>query len=165
MTSPPPTTYTPLLQWKCPVHCLLRSFCFGSSFPLLQLYIISSSLANLISLLDSFGGSVVKNPPADVGDVGLIAGLERAPRVGNGNPLLYSCLENSMDGGAWWATVHGVAKSRTRLSDFTHSLILINSKCLATLAAWFKYQVCLNSCMILGNVIVQCLSFHICKMG
>ena len=38
---------------------------------------------------------------------------------GKGNPLQYSCLENPMDGGAWWATVHGVAKSRTRLSDFT----------------------------------------------
>ena len=38
---------------------------------------------------------------------------------GNGNPLQYSCLENPMDGGAWWATVHGVAKSQTRLSDFT----------------------------------------------
>ena len=38
---------------------------------------------------------------------------------GNGTPLQYSCLENSMDGGAWWAAVHGVAKSRTRLSDFT----------------------------------------------
>ena len=38
---------------------------------------------------------------------------------GNGNPLQYSCLQNSMDGGAWWSTVHGVAKSRTRLSDFT----------------------------------------------
>ena len=38
---------------------------------------------------------------------------------GNGDPLQYSCLENSMDGGAWWATVHGVAKSQTRLSDFT----------------------------------------------
>ena len=38
---------------------------------------------------------------------------------GNGNPLQYSCLENSMDGGAWQAAVHGVAKSRTRLSDFT----------------------------------------------
>ena len=37
---------------------------------------------------------------------------------GNGNPLQYSCLENPMDGGAWWAAVHGVAKSRTRLSDF-----------------------------------------------
>jgi len=38
---------------------------------------------------------------------------------GNGNPLQYSCLENPMDGGAWWAAVHGVAKSRTRLSEFT----------------------------------------------
>ena len=38
------------------------------------------------------------------------------------NPLQYSCLENPMDGGAWWATVHGIAKSQTRLSDFTHSL-------------------------------------------
>ena len=40
-------------------------------------------------------------------------------REGNGNPLQYSCLENLMDGGAWWAAVHGVAKSRTGLSDFT----------------------------------------------
>ena len=50
-------------------------------------------------------------------------GLLGAPGVlgaeGNGTPLHYSCLENPMDGGAWWATVHGVAKSRTRLSDFT----------------------------------------------
>ena len=50
------------------------------------------------------------------GDLGLIPGLGRSPREGNGNPLPYSCLENSMDRGAWQATVHGVAKSRTRLS-------------------------------------------------
>ena len=53
------------------------------------------------------------------GDPGLIPGLGRSPGEGNGNPLQYSCLENSMDWGAWWATVHGVAKSRTRLSEFT----------------------------------------------
>ena len=46
-------------------------------------------------------------------------GREGSPGEGNGNPLQYSCLENPMDGGAWWATVRGVAKSRTRLSDFT----------------------------------------------
>ena len=63
------------------------------------------------------GGSVVKNLPANAGDVGLISGLGRFPGVGNGNPLLYSCLENSMDRGAWRAEVHGVAKSRTRLSN------------------------------------------------
>ena len=46
-------------------------------------------------------------------------GQEDSPGRGHGNPLQYSCLENPMDGGAWWATVHGVAKSQTRLSDFT----------------------------------------------
>ena len=56
------------------------------------------------------GGSVVKNPPANAGDMGLIPGLGRSPREGNGNPLQYSCLENPVDKGAWWATVHGVAK-------------------------------------------------------
>ena len=65
---------------------------------------------------------VVKNLLAnagDVKDVGLIPGLGRSPGEGNGNPLQYSCLENPMDGGAWWATVHGVAKSQTRLINFT----------------------------------------------
>ena len=55
----------------------------------------------------------------DAGDLGSIPGSGRPPGEGNGNPLQYSCMENPMDGGAWWATVHGVAKSRTRLSDFT----------------------------------------------
>ena len=62
------------------------------------------------------GGSGVKNPPTtweDVGDMGLIPGLERSPGVGNGNPLHYSHLENSMDRGVWRATVHGMAKSQT----------------------------------------------------
>ena len=53
------------------------------------------------------------------GDLGSIPGLGRSPGEGNGNPLQYSCLENSMDGGTWWATVHGVTKSQTQLSDFT----------------------------------------------
>ena len=48
----------------------------------------------------------------------MIAGLGRSPGEGNGNPLQYSRLENPMDGGAWWAIAHGVAKSQTRLSDF-----------------------------------------------
>ena len=56
------------------------------------------------------GGSVVENPPANAGDVGSFPGSGRSPREGNGNPLQYSCLENPTDKGAWWATVHGVAK-------------------------------------------------------
>ena len=62
------------------------------------------------------GGSVVKNLPANAGDARdavLILGSARSPREGNGNLLQYSCLENSMNRGAWWAVVHGVAKSWT----------------------------------------------------
>ena len=64
----------------------------------------------------SQGVLVVKNPPANAGDardMGLIPGLGRSPGVGNGNPLQYSGLENPMDRGAWWATVHSIAKSWT----------------------------------------------------
>ena len=59
------------------------------------------------------GGSVVKNIPAKAGDKGLIPGLGRSPGGGNGTQLQYSCLENSMDRGGWWAIVHGVTKSWT----------------------------------------------------
>ena len=66
------------------------------------------------------GGTVVKNPLANGGDArdaGSISGLGRCPGEGNGNSLQYSCLENSMDGGAWWGTVHGVTKSQRQLRD------------------------------------------------
>ena len=66
------------------------------------------------------GGSAVKNLLADAGgaaDSDSVLGSEIFPGGGNGKPLQYSCLENSMDRGAWRATVHGVTKSRTRLSN------------------------------------------------
>ena len=68
------------------------------------------------------GGSDDKASAHNAGYLGLIPGSGRSPGEGNGNPLQYSGLENSMDGGSWWATVHGVAKSWTRLSDFSLSL-------------------------------------------
>ena len=77
------------------------------------------------------GGSVIKNLPAntgDAGDTGLISRSQRSPGEGNGNPLQYSCLENPMNRGAWWATVHGVPKSWTRLS--MHTCIHISNVCL-----------------------------------
>ena len=64
------------------------------------------------------GGSEVKASTCNAEDLGSIPGAGRSPGEGNGNPLQYSCLGNSMDGGAWWATVHGVPKNWTRLSDF-----------------------------------------------
>ena len=57
----------------------------------------------------------------NAGDLGSVPGSGRSPGGGNGNPTQYSCLENPMDGGAWWATVHGVANTRRRLSNFTSS--------------------------------------------
>ena len=63
------------------------------------------------------GGSVVKNPPANAADTGLIPGSGRSPREGNGNSLQYFCLDNSIDRGAWQAIVHGVTKSQTGLSN------------------------------------------------
>ena len=71
----------------------------------------------------------VKVSACNAGDMGSIPGSGRSPGEGNGNPLQYSCLENPMDGGAWWATlVHGVAKSWTGLSDFNHSLTYLPSQ-------------------------------------
>ena len=58
---------------------------------------------------------MAKNPPANAGDtrdMDSVPGSERSPGVGNVYPLQYSCMENSMDRGAWWATVHGITKSQ-----------------------------------------------------
>ena len=67
----------------------------------------------LTFIRDFSGGSEVKASACNAGDLGLIPGSGRPPGEGNGNPLPYSCLENPMDRGAWWATVHGVAESDT----------------------------------------------------
>ena len=66
------------------------------------------------------GGSEVKASASNAGDLGSIPGSGRSSGEGNGNLLQYSCLENPMDGGGWWATVHGVTKSGTQLSDLTN---------------------------------------------
>ena len=65
------------------------------------------------------GGSAIKNPPANGRDMGSVPGWERSSGEGNGNPLQYPCLENPMDRGAWWTTVHGVTKSWTRLKQLS----------------------------------------------
>ena len=70
--------------------------------------------------MDFPGSSDGKASVYNAGDPGSIPGLGRSPGERNGNPLQYSWLENPMDRGAWWATVPGVAKSRTQLSDVTN---------------------------------------------
>ena len=82
-------------------------------------------------------GSDGKASSYNAGDLGLIPGSGRASGEGNGNPLQYSCLENPMDRGAWKATVHGVAKSWTQLSDFTSLSLLQKSMLIRFLHTFF----------------------------
>ena len=72
------------------------------------------------------GGSVVKDPPTNAGDVGWIPGSGRSPGGGNDTPLQYSCLENPMHRGTWWATVHGVPKSQTQLSTSCNLILHVS---------------------------------------
>ena len=91
------------------------------------MYYVHESLTfreNLSTFLGSPGGSDGNESNCNAGgsNLGLIPGSGRSRGEGNGNPLQYSCLGNPMDREAWWATVHGVTKSRTQLSDFTFTL-------------------------------------------
>ena len=110
-----------LFQWRAPCFPLISSqilVSFGDWSWLI--FVFSNPNLSLGTLILSFkGGSEVKASACNAGDRGSIPGLGRSPGEGKGKPLQCSCLENPMDGGAWWATVHRVAKSRTRLSDFT----------------------------------------------
>ena len=92
-----------------------------------HIHFFSPSFSNLPCKAENIGFSSHnvqggKASACNVGGQGSIPGLGRSPGEGNGNPLQYSCLENPTDEGAWKATVHGVAKSLTWLSDFTHSI-------------------------------------------
>ena len=98
------------------------------------------------------GGSVVKNAPInarDTGDVSSTPESGRSPGEGNGNPLQYSCLENPMDRGAWRAAVHGVEKSRTRLSMQ------------AQLSTWYKQRI--KSAWTLGLPFLAPWEWHVRK--
>ena len=69
------------------------------------------------------GGSDDKESACNAGDLGSIPGSGRSPGEGNGNPLQYFCMENPMDRGAWWVTVHRAAKSQTRLRTYSANII------------------------------------------
>ena len=90
-----------LALWKNS-YLMLEDFDFQ-----MEIFIIQTTLR--LSLV----AQMVKESACNAGDPGLITGTGRSPGERNGNPLQYSSLENSMDRGAWWATVHRVAKSRT----------------------------------------------------
>ena len=103
---------------ELPRHFLCPSYIW-QRHPALLMLSYSRGNKHCSYFLCFLGGSDGKVSAYNAGDLGSIPGLGRSPRGGHGNPLQYSCLENSMDWGAWWATVHGVAKSWTWLRDFT----------------------------------------------
>ena len=96
---------------------------------------------------------VVKNLLANAGDIkdaGLIPGSPSSPGGGHGNPLQYSCLENPMDRGAWWATVHRVAQSRTRLKRLSMHTCMYMCVCFSwTRRKWLSVHTCMYMCVLL----------------
>ena len=97
-------------------------------FPLKLSYYYYYFYSTSYTLGASLVAQMVKASACSAGDLDLIPGSGRSPGEGNGNPLQYSCLENSMNGGAWWAIVHGVSKNQTRLSYFTFFLSFLGTK-------------------------------------
>ena len=91
----------------------------SSVFPFAIAVAVIGCLATAFYILGFSVGSDSKESACNVGGLGLIHGLRRSPGEGNGCPFQYSCPENSMDRGDGWATVHGVAKGQTQLSDLT----------------------------------------------
>ena len=128
------------------------SNCFFNLQPGISVSFISTSLYNF---KDFPGGSDGKASVYNEGDPGSIPGLGRSPGEGNGNPLQEYCLENPMDRGAWQATVNGVTKSQTQLSDFTslYTILKTSSINFSLLSKFFSFVIFLlsqidsNSCV------------------
>ena len=112
------------------------SLLFNGNFPLWigsHFWItVKSYHWKIINIKVSLVAQTVKASAYNAGDRGSIPRSGRSPGEGNGNPLQYSCLENSMDGGAWWAIVHGVTKSQTRLSNFICTFTILSAEAFET---------------------------------
>ena len=122
-----------LAIWSLVLHLFLNpawtsgsssfTYCWSLAWRILSITLLACEMSAIVQQFEHSlgfpGGSDSKESAWNAGGLGSVPGSVWSPGEGNGNPLQYSCLENSMDGEAWWAAVHGVAKSRTRLSNFT----------------------------------------------
>ena len=121
---------------------------------------------NLVCSLGFPGASEVKASACNLGSVlGSVPVSGRSPGEGNGNPLQYSCLENPMEGGAWWATVHGVTKSQTRLSDFTLPTDGISYSMETLFITPLRLFIAVPLIETLPNIFLQSWSFSPCVAG
>ena len=107
------------IESQRPVKHRVKSICLYTSPKVKIEKITLPTKVHIVKAMGFPRSSVGKESACKAGEPGSIPGSGRSPGEGNGNPLQYSCLENPMDGGAWQATVYGVPKSQTRLSDFT----------------------------------------------
>ena len=98
----------------------MNYWCWKAGRQLIANTIFNASLLETSIVRDYPSGSDSEASAYNADDLGSIPGSGRSPGEGNGDPLQYSCLENPVDGGAWWATVHGVAKSQRQQSKFTY---------------------------------------------
>ena len=117
-----PRSRTPLNNWTTKKQ-QKSMFISNVTFFWWKNSVLNTINAYLYIYMGFLGGSEVKASAWNVGDLGSIPGSGRPPGERNGNLLQYYCLENPMEGGTWWATVHGVPKSRTQLSDLTFTFI------------------------------------------
>ena len=132
----PCLTFETPTPWKSQASCSVTLLLRARSKP--RIFWLQSFWSFYYTLLGFPGGSEVKASACNSGDLGSIPGLGRSPGEGTGNPLQCSSLENPMDRGAWWATVHGVPKSWTRLSDFTFTFF---THCVLFHKGFDKYSV------------------------
>ena len=140
-------TYSSVLAWRIPgTGGAWWAAVYGVAQSQTRLKQLSSSSSSMLNAVVP-GGAVVKNVPANLRgrrDTGLIPGSGRFSGGGNGNPLQYSCLENSMDRGVWQATVHRVTKSQTLLSEWAHTCRLSER----SLTEKSKYHIISHICAI-----------------
>ena len=140
--------------------------CLGDDFfkciSFLLFFFFGGVLASQVAL-------VVKKLPANVGDIrdiGSIPGSGRSPGEGHGNPLWYSYLENPMDRGAWWATVHGVTQSWTQLKRLSmHMFFFCQKNYMPLSISYCTYKMyCLynDTCLLIGNIFPVTLFVLIC---
>ena len=135
-----PHTWPLILQlFFSGTHFIIPSNYFYQDTVLLYLFAcISGWLVGSIGLLPWLGGKESPCNAGATGDGDSIPGLGRSPGGGNGNPHQYSCLENPVDRGAWWATVHGVAKSQTWLKWLTMDAFFLKHFLLVKFSEFFQ---------------------------